>query len=139
VRSFQARSRPGTSIPVRVETAASIGNPLSARPASLHARWNPGASNLLASPSPTTRTRVAATLASPNSTILVPGLPLASPASTRRRIAPPEHSSMRVAAAPSTRFSYTPTTRQGVAADSGASPKVLNFRVIAGIPAVFVS
>ena len=94
VRTFQAASLPGTSTSVRYDTALSSGRPLSARAASLQARWKRAASNFFCSPRPTTSTRGAATFGSANSSWLLPGLPVMSPASIRRLIAPPDFSSI---------------------------------------------
>jgi hypothetical protein len=98
VRSFHCRSRPGTSISARNEVARAIGSPLSTRAASVDMRWKRAPSSFFCSPRPTTSTRVAATPDRPNSTWLLPSLPLMSPESTRRLIAPPEASSMSAAA-----------------------------------------
>ena len=66
------------------------------------------------------------------STALLPALPLMSPLSTWRLIAPPLAPSTRAAALVSTPCSYTPTTTQAVSMVSGAAVVRLNWRVMDG-------
>ena len=87
---------------LRNDAASSTGSLPSSRAASAWTRWKRAASNDFCAPRPITSTRRAVMPAGANSTVLLPPLPVMSPLSTSRLIAPSAALSMRAAALLST-------------------------------------